>query len=466
MSSIENPEPHAQEAGGESSSRRPRDLTRRDFVKTSTGLALAGLATSILELPLIAQDRAGADAELGIAIIGLGSQGKNLLTKCLKIPGIRFVAVCDIWPMRQEYGRKLLEKYDQKVNTYGDYQEMLAKEKNLDAVIVAGPDFVHAEHTNACLKAGKDVYCEKEMANTLEAARSMVVTARETGRKLQIGHQRRSNLRYWHGLKLIEKDKVLGRITHVQAQWNRPQLLERGWPEARTLPDDVLKKYGYGSMLEFRNWRWFRKYSGGLMADLGSHQIDVFNWFLGAPPKRVIANGGVDYYADKGCEWYDNVLAIYEYEIATGPVRGAYQVLNTTSHGGYYETFMGDQGAMDISEDPKKGHLFREVTAKRREWEDESEMVEKLGREAIELKIGETLSADGKKDPEGQRLLAESQKDIHQLHLENFFNAIRLGTPLNCPPEVGYETAVSVLRANESVASGQAYTFDPKEFKV
>lgn len=443
-----------------------RDLTRRDFIQTSAGIALAGVAGSVLELPLLAQDSAGKDQELAIAIIGLGSQGKNLLTKCLKIPGIRFVAVCDVWPMRQEYGQKLLKKYDQTVNVYADYQEMLDKEPQLDAVIVAGPDFVHAEHTNACLRAGKDVYCEKEMANTIEAARSMVIAARETGRKLQIGHQRRSNLRYWHALKLIDKDKVLGRVTHVQGQWCRPQLLERGWPKKRALTPEMLAKYGYGSMQEFRNWRWFRKYSGGLMADLGSHQVDIFNWFLQTPPSRVMASGGVDYYTDKGCEWYDNVLAIYEYATQAGPVRGSYQVLNTTSHGGYYESFMGDQGSLDISEDPKKGYFFREITAKRREWEDESELVDKLGRDAIELKIGETLTSDGKKDPEGQRLLAESKKDIHQLHLENFFNAVRIGTPLNCPPEVGYETAVSVLRANEAVASGARYDFDPKEFTV
>ena len=97
------------------------------------------------------------------------------------------------------------------MNVYEDFSDMLAKEPQLDAVIVATPDWMHAEHTNACLEAGKHVYCEKEMSNTLAGAASMVRTARETGKLLQIGHQRRSNPRYWHALRLIEKDKVLGR---------------------------------------------------------------------------------------------------------------------------------------------------------------------------------------------------------------------------------------------------------------
>jgi hypothetical protein len=110
--------------------------------------------------------------------------------------------------------------------------------------------------------------------------------------------------------------------------------------------------------------------------------------------------------------------------------------------------------------------MMREVRAAKREWEDESAKVEKMGVEAIELKIGETLTAAGAKDPEGQRLLAESQKPIHLLHLENFFTAVRKGTPLSCPPEVGFETGVAVLKANEAVATGKLLEFTSEEFSI
>jgi predicted dehydrogenase len=452
------------------------DSGRRRFVQAT---AAAG-AGALLGLPAWAQEPPTAEKteetatppptepveELAVAIIGTGSQGRNLITKALKAPGIRFVAVCDIWPYHQSYAANILKKYDQPVNVYADHREMLAKEPRLDAVIVATPDWVHADQTMDCLKAGKHVYCEKEMANTVEAMRRMVRAARETGRLLQIGHQRRSNPRYWHAIKLIENDKVLGRITHVYAQWHRARWYEQGWPDGKELDADTLKRHGYDTMDRFRNWRWYRKYSGGAMADLGSHQVDVFNWILKARPKSVQASGGLDYYTDQQREWYDNVTALYLYETPSGPVRATYQVLNTTSFGGYYEVFMGDEGTMVVSEDPQHGFMMREVRAAKREWEDESAKVEKMGVEAIELKIGETLTAAGAKDPEGQRLLAESQKPIHLLHLENFFTAVRKGTPLSCPPEVGFETGVAVLKANEAVATGKLLEFTSEEFSI
>ncbi len=448
------------------------EFTRREFVQaaatTGAGVVLGGSSlaqTPLVDLPVPSEPEEKVE-EFAVGIIGSGSQGRNLLLQCLKIPGIRFIAVCDIWPYHQKYAANILKKYDQPVNVYEDYREMLAKESSLDAVIIATPDWMHAEQTVDCLKTGVHVYCEKEMANNLDGAKRMVLAARETGKLLQIGHQRRSNPRYWHALKLIKKDKVLGQICHVFGQWNRAQLYEFGWPKGKDLSTDALKRYGYDTMDRFRNWRWYRKYSGGAMADLGSHQVDVFNWFLEANPSTVQASGGLDFYQKEGREWYDNVMSIYEYKTVDGPVRGFYQVLNTTSHGGFFETFMGREGSMVISEDPRKGFLFREMTAKRREWEDEAEKVTTMGKDAIELKIGETLAPDGSKDPKGQALLEMSKKPAHLLHLENFFNAIRSGTPLTCPAELAYETAVSVLKANDAVESGTTLKFDSVEFKA
>ena len=437
------------------------ELTRRQFVRSA---AAAGM---MMSMPAWAQEEAAGPApdDLNVAIIGPGSQGRILLNFCLKIPGIRFKAICDIWDYHQKYARNILKKYDQEVNVYEDYRELLAKESDIDAVIVATPDWVHAEHSIACLEAGKHVYCEKEMSNTIAGARSMVEAARRTGKLLQIGHQRRSQPRYWHALKMIEKDKILGRITHTYGQWNRARLLEMGWPKKSVIEDALLKKYGYGSMEEFRNWRWYRKYSGGPIADLGSHQIDIFNWFLSAQPKNVLANGGLDYYTEQpGRDWYDNVLAIYEYQTTAGPARSFYQVLNTTSHGGFYEQFMGDEGSLVISDDGKTGQVFREVHAKRREWEDEADKVEQMGRDAIELKLGETLTPEGKQDPESLAALEASKKDSRQLHLENFFNTVRGNGELTCPAHLAFETAVTVLRVNEAIDTGGRYDYSSGEF--
>ena len=438
------------------------DMDRREFMVKA---GMAGAAV-MLSSKMFAQPTDGAPAELKIAQIGVGSQGMNLMTKCLKIPGIRYVAVCDIWDYNRDRAVKILEKYDMKVNGYADYQDLLDKDKDLDAVIVASPDWMHVEHAVACLNAGKHVYCEKEMSNDLSKAQELVKAQRSTGKLVQIGHQRRSNPRYWHALQMIEKDKILGQITHINGQWNRAVSPDIGWPKTQTVSDAILAKYGYENMMQFRNWRWFKKYAGGPIADLGSHQIDVFNWFLHTPPKSVMASGGADYYPDR--EWYDNVMTIYEYPAEKGSVRAFYQVLNTSSYGGFFELFMGDEGAMVVSEDTNIGQVVREVQAKKREWEDESDKIEAMGREAIELKIGETLDPSGKRSPEVEKMMSDIKKPVHQLHLENFFTAVRANDAklLTCPPEIGYETAVSVLRINDAVAARKTLDFAPADFVV
>jgi len=152
-------------------------VTRRDFLSTS-----AKLGAFIAAAPYIAR---GAEVvaksdQLNVALIGCGEQGRILTNAALKIPGIRFKAVVDIWGYNRTYAERLLKKFGHDPKPYEDYRQMLAEVTDLDAVIIATPDFKHAEHTVAALKAGKHVYCEKLMSNTVEGARSMVLAARET----------------------------------------------------------------------------------------------------------------------------------------------------------------------------------------------------------------------------------------------------------------------------------------------
>ena len=142
--------------------------------------------------------------------------------------------------------------------------EEIEASADIDAVIIATPDFWHAQHTVDCLEAGKHVYCEKEMSNTLEGARKMVAAARETGKLLQIGHQRRSNPRYLHCYeKLIGEANLLGRIVTVNGQWNRAVTPDLGAPDRYAIPEARLKQYGFRDMAQFRNWRWYKGLGGG-----------------------------------------------------------------------------------------------------------------------------------------------------------------------------------------------------------
>jgi len=452
-------------------------MSRRNFL-TSTAAAGAGLMVAGNR---IVRAQAPKTGDLQIAIIGWGAQGKVLTNACLKIPDVKFRGVCDIWEYSRQYGYGTLKKNGHPVTAYEDYQEMLAKEKDLDAVIVATPDFMHADHTIACLKAGINVYCEKEMSNDLEKAKQMVLTARETKKLLQIGHQRRSNPRYIHAAeKLIKEAKLFGRLTNAYGQWNRGVVEDLGSPKRYELTPEQLKKYGYGSMHEFRNWRWFKKFGGGPIVDLGSHQIDIFAWFFGTNPSSVIAGGGVDYYKEH--EWYDNVMAIYEFATAEGTARALYQTLTTTSNGGYYENFMGDNGTLSLSENVKRCAAYREPRVAEEVWDGWAKkgFIEKAKTAAAPATTPATAPADADKAKEaaGATDVRESPelsawtfpieftKPYHQPHLENFFDAVRGKGKLNCPAEIGYETAVAVLKVNEAVAAKKMLEFKPEEVTV
>ncbi|MBN2450890.1 MAG: Gfo/Idh/MocA family oxidoreductase [Lentisphaeria bacterium] len=443
------------------------DVNRREFVKSAVAM---GAGAMMANRALSAEG--GAEGRvLNVGLLGAGTQGRVLMDDCLSIPGIRFRAVCDIWSYSQRYASRRLksqykkdghEDWGESVNAYEDYREMLDKEKELDAVIVATPDFWHAEHAIACLKAGKDVYCEKEMSNTLENAAAMVKAAKETGRLLQIGHQRRSNPVYQYALRMMRDDKVCGRLTICYGQWNRGVQPKLEWPDRYEVEAATLKAFGFDSMEHFRNWRWYRKYSAGPIADLGSHQIDIFSWFLECDPSRVLAMGGSDYFPDR--EWYEDVLCTYDYKTKAGSARAFYQVLNTNSYGHYFERFGGDGGAITISENPKKCYYVAEPGKELPPYMSGIETVLVDGHQAVPL-----VTAISNMGPEGKAAMEAFQtKNVHQLHLENFFAAIRKGDPkeLNCDAAEAYKTAVAVLQVIPAVEAAGGVAFQAADFKA
>lgn len=445
-------------------------MKRREFLEagivTGAGLLLSRGARAE------SQTRPASDA-LHVAVIGLGDQGRTLIQAAVDIPGIRFRAICDIWEYRRQPVRKYLEGYKHPVRDYGDFRHMLDEEKGLHAVIVATPDFIHADQVNACLRAGLHVYCEPMMATSLDAARSMVRTARETGKLLQIGYQRRSSPRYRHVQRdLLGTAALPGQITHVHAQAAHRVTEDAGWPKKHTLADEVLRQHGYDSMRELRNWRWFRKYGGGPFAAYASHQIDVVNWFLDAVPVSVVATGGIDYYKNR--QWCDNVTAVLEYPSASGTVRACFVVLTTTSAGGgHYEHFMGTEGSIQVAENPKWTRLFHEVYAP-----DWGRWVELGLITKTSPPVAEGAGpASAPVDPSDARSRETGQIATYGLptslqespwlpHLRNFFEAIRGREPLNCPADAAFGSEVLVRKVYDAVEARRTIDLKPDDFAV
>jgi len=446
-------------------------INRRDFLRSSAAIG-AGMVISPAVLAV--EGKAKAKDGLNVGLIGAGAQGQVLMDSVIKISKdspVHLRAVCDIWePHRTRVSRTLnaYKALGHQGNAYVDYREMLDKEKDLHAVLVATPDFWHAEHAIACLKKGLHVYCEKEMSNTVESARKMVLAARETGKLLQIGHQRRSNPRYRFSYdRIIKQNQLPGRITTISGQWNRSRSAceDLGWPEGTDLPEAVLKQYGFASMPQFRNWRWYKGLGGGPVVDLGSHQIDIYNWYLGTRPRSVMASGGIDYWTTH--QWYDNVMVVYEYATPSGVVRATYQTLTTNSNGGYFEQFMGDEGTLDISESGR-GAVYRESWVPEKKWYPYEDQRLIKREEGLNQRQDTKTILDVRSSPKPPKynLLVDMNKPYHQPHLENFFEAVRGNESLNCPAEVGFESAVTVLKVNEAIEAGRKLDFKPEDFIV
>jgi predicted dehydrogenase len=444
------------------------DFSRRGFLTTAmaagAGLALKSGAADTA--PAAAPAKTPPSNRIRFALIGCGEEGNVLLDALLKIEGIEIVAVCDIWKYARDRVQKGLKRNNSiDVAAYENFEDLLATEKDLQAVVVATPDFWHAPISNACLRKGLHVYCEKMMSNTMDGARSMVKAMQETGKLLQIGHQRRSSPRYRFVLNYLLRDlKLFGRLTAANAQWNRAVTPDRGAAKAITMKPELLAKYGYEDMYKFRNWRWFKKYGGGPLSDLGAHQIDIFNWFFGIMPSSVTASGGVDYYKEH--EWFDNAMCIYEFKFPEGTTRAFYQVQTTTSAGGgYWEYFMGDQGSIKMSENPSITQLFREANAP-----DWAEFIQKnyvmLKKSPAAAEENVKVDVRESKVLETYALPVGFNKAIHQPHLENFFDAIRGKATLNCPADEAFRSESVIHKACEAITARRTLEITPADYAV
>lgn len=415
-------------------------LTRREFLKGGAAAAAAVGMSGLGVFTHAQADTFGPEDTINAALIGTGNQGCYLLQRGVKVPGVRWVALCDIQEKNLQRGLSIAKGAD----PYEDYRQVLDR-KDVQAVVIATPIGLHAAMTIDALRSGKHVLCEKMMAYSMDEAKHMYRVMRQTGRKLQVGHQRRYNPDYRHAWKLAQEG-ILGRITHVRAQWNR----NASW--RRPCPDPKLE--------ELINWRLYRKSSQGLMAELGSHQIDVVNWFLGETPSAVVGIGGLDYWKD-GRDVDDNVQVIFEYPSG---VKFQYQSITTNQFDGFTEQIMGDKGTMVLS--PERCLMFQESKADEIVWAEAAHKAELGGKSGIVL--------DASKSPrkkqeaqEGQALEGSSEnKDDYLLELEDFFLSIRDGHEPLCSARVALDTCIASIMANLAMDTKQRLEIGPEMYRV
>jgi predicted dehydrogenase len=247
------------------------EVNRRTFV--AGGLAAAAMLPKLKAAPA---PKLGANNVVNYGFIGPGSRGQQLLQHLSQIEAGRCVAMCDVYKPNLEKGIKTVGGNPA---PYHDYRELLAN-KDVEAVYIAVPPAAHFEVTKAALEAGKHVFCEKSLVFTPEEVHGLrALCASHPKQVLQTGLQRRYSQVYQMARQMIDKG-MLGRVTHIQAQWHR----NGDW--RRPIKDKKLE--------EQINWRLYRKYSGGLAAELASHQIDIADWMFASTPVSVVGVGGID----------------------------------------------------------------------------------------------------------------------------------------------------------------------------
>ena len=214
--------------------------------------------------------------------IGVGGQGTGIMKWAKSKPGVKFVAVCDVDADRR---KKAAEVVGKDCRQYGDFRELLAKEK-LDAVTIGTVDHWHALTAIAAMKHGCDVYCEKPMSLTIEEGKAMVKAARKYDRVFQTGSQQRSDARYRLACELVRNGRI-GRVHTVEARiGDNP--IGGPFPEV-AVPEGLDWNFWKGPTADVPyvkerchyEFRWWYEYSGGKMTDWGAHHNDIAQWGLG-----------------------------------------------------------------------------------------------------------------------------------------------------------------------------------------
>ncbi|MGQ1891467.1 Gfo/Idh/MocA family protein [Thermophagus sp. OGC60D27] len=422
--------------------------TRRDFLKK---MARTGSVATLAASPWlnafsenIAIGKNPSD-RVRLAVIGTGSRGKQLLRHLFRIAkttNMEICALCDVYQPHLDMAINMCNKNHLKVKSYLNYEDLISKEKP-DGVIITTPLHQHAHLTIDCLKAGIHVFCEKAMARTLEETKAMYDAHRETGRILQVGHQRVFNPVYLEGMKRIHNGE-LGQIGQIRAYWHR----NNDW--RRKVPDDTEK------MERFINWRLYKKYSAGLLTELMSHQIQVANWALQKTPVSVTGTGSIVFWKD-GREVEDNIALIYSYD---NGVQFIYDSMISNKKYGLEEQVLGHKGTIEFetnryySETPPPApgilQLLNDI---------ESGFFEKVNIGGASW-IPETAVKY-----QGEPIVEETDFYDSALQLEGFIQYIRKGQAPEKLILEGYNASIWTLLGEIAIDTGEKVTL-PEEYKV
>ncbi len=416
--------------------------SRRKFIMQSTA-ALAGASLLPNEVTAMRKEPVSANDRIQVGVIGCKGMGWSNLQQFLKIPEVACVALADVDRSVLEERAGNVEKLQgSRPQLFGDYRKLLEL-KDLDAVIIGTPDHWHCLNCCDALSAGKHVYVEKPIANTIEECNVMLRAARRAGKMVQVGQWQRSGSHYEQAIAYL-RSGALGNVRLVKCWayqgWMKPVPRVADGP----VPDGVDYDFWLGpapkkpfnqNRFHF-NFRWFWDYAGGLMTDWGVHEIDIALYAMGASaPKSVMASGGKLAYPDDASETPDTLQAVFEYENfnmlwehATGIDLGNYGKTEGIA-------FIGNNGTLTVN---------------RQGWEVRPE-TERDSEGILQYKI-----------PNLPDQVRPAQSNYLYDHVKNFVEAMQNNDSsiLKCGIETGAVAAINAQMGNIAFKTGRKVYWD------
>ncbi len=442
--------------------------SRRDFMKQAAlgaaGVIIASKASSYAQI-------VGANDRVRVGIVGYSDRCRQSLIPALlshsKELNFDLVAVSDIWSRRREEGAAAVSKLVGHDVAKARNNEELYDRKDVDAVLIATADFQHALHGVEAVRAGRDAYIEKPMANTMDDASALLKATNQTKRVVQIGSQRRSGSNYIRANEFIRSGKF-GDIVMVEMTWNvnqpgrwrRPALVKEIRKEDTDWDRFLLNRREKGvkpqwDPRKYLEFRLFWPYSTGIPCQWMSHQIDTVHWFSGyTHPRSVVANGGIYQWRD-GRQNADTMTAVFDYG-PTNDFSKGFQVVYSSrfsnSAGGVKEFYYSNAGMLNLDTNkitPEGGLRKREA--------DEMQMQPNL---LTEMSIA---------DPEAQAASTSANTGVDGLtsaHMRNWMECVRSRKTPNASVDAGYNHSVAICMTHAAMQSGQRVTFDDTTQKV
>jgi predicted dehydrogenase len=469
---------------------QPDEISRRTFLDRSFTVSAAGLLGASLLPRALAQDAPAASSSpndtIGLAFIGLGNRGSYLMRSHgywspealaeagykqpphAPLPGISLRALCDVYQGRLDDARAAAEPYGEKPAMHRDWRRVI-DDPTVDAVYIATADLWHAPIAIAAIEAGKDVYVEKCMTQTIEEAKRLRDLVRASGRILQAGHQNRHSSYHEIAQRLIA-DGVIGKVSVIQMTLGRntregayiQDVPSDASPDTISwdlfLPPGVEQPFDPERLF---SWRKYFEFSTGIAGDLLSHEVDAANMVLGLDiPERVTASGGIYAWKD-GRDTPDVYSVIHEF-----PARGLTFTYNATLANNFDRkaTLCGSDGTMilglelQVFADPKSARYerqFREQTMRK----DQPFIEFKGPVRAPELVTSPTLSwADGK----GLTFTTVNDKvvNVTRLAVEEFVANLRERKRPRCSIEEGFNSAVTCHLGTKSYLENRPIRWD------